>query len=592
MYSEHAEEIELRKSKIRQRYQGISQDELKVIPAKQVKRPFDGENHQRVAVYARVSTDDPNQTSSYELQKNYYEELVKKHENWELVDIYADEGISGTSLNHREAFVRMIHDCEIGKIDLVITKSVSRFARNVVDCVDYSRKLKALHPPVAILFETEGIYTLDDNSEMQLSFVATLAQEESHAKSQGMNRSIEMRFSRGIFLTPVLLGYDHDEEGNLIINDDEADTVRLIYSMYLSGENCQSIAETLTELNRSTKKENTVWSSASVYRILKNERYCGDVLAHKTFTPNYLNHKSVVNHKDRPQYYQEDHHEPIIDRSDYIAVQHIMDGAKYGYVRSLPELRVLSQGVLKGFVEINPRWRGFTEDDYLSACHSVLTDADYLNPYIKTHHKKGEFDLRDYEVTRSQYFMSSHKIRVSISNRFMKFTSDALEALGHIRYVELFYHPLLELLLVRPSDRNNPHAVHWADVFGDKFRSCQFKGTAFLPVLYQLLQWKEKFRYSVEGFLKEQDGTKVLVFPMGDAVIHFSQDQGKMTAYPKTWKGHFGDLTDAERAKTISVFNPEKDWMLNQSGIVTNPSQFRMQEEEHWKQKEVVSHGE
>ena len=491
MVLDHAEQIKERKRKIRERYQGISQDELKVIPAKPDQNPFDDKNHQRVAVYARVSTDDPNQTSSYELQKNYYEDLVMKHQNWTLVDIYADEGISGTSLNHRESFKRMIRDCEQGKIDLVITKSVSRFARNVVDCIEYSRRLKAMHPPVAILFETENIYTLDDTSEMQLSFIATLAQEESHAKSQGMNRSIEMRFSRGIFLTPTLLGYDHDEDGNLVINEEEADTVRLIYLLYLSGESYQSIAEALTRLGRVTKKNNTVWSSASVYGILKNERYCGDVLAHKTFTPNYLNHKSVINRHDRPQYYQEDHHEPIIPRDEYIAVQHLMDGAVYGYVRSVPELKVLKEGPLRGFVEINPRWKGFTEEDYLSACHSVLTDEDYLNPYATVRHHQGEFDLRDYEVTRSQYFLSRRKIGVSVSFGFMKFSQDAVTALSNERYVALFYHPLLDLLIVRKTDRSNPHGNHWAEFTGEKFKSCRIRGIVFLPILFQLLGWHE-----------------------------------------------------------------------------------------------------
>lgn len=256
------------KKKIRERYKGIDEDLLDFIPARPQEDFFTSDSHKRVAVYARVSTDDPNQTSSYELQKNYYEDFVHKRENWELVDIYADEGITGTCLKHRDSFMRMIEDCNLGKIDLIITKSVARFARNNVDCIGYVRQLKAKNPPIGIFFETENIYTLDPKSEMALAFIATLAQEESHTKSEIMNASIEMRNKSGIFLTPRLLGYDHDENGNLIVNEEEAKTVRLIFLSYLYGYSSQQIANALTELDRLTKKENSIWSPGSVLYIL------------------------------------------------------------------------------------------------------------------------------------------------------------------------------------------------------------------------------------------------------------------------------------------------------------------------------------
>lgn len=147
----------------------------------------------------------------------------------------------GLPLNTEIPLSEWINDCNAGKIDLIVTKSVSRFARNILDCIGYVRRLKQLNPPIGIFFETENIYTLDPNSEMSLSFIATLAQEESHTKSEIMNASIEMRFKRGIFLTPTLLGYDHDEDGNLIINEEEAKIVRLIFFMYLYGYTCQRL---------------------------------------------------------------------------------------------------------------------------------------------------------------------------------------------------------------------------------------------------------------------------------------------------------------------------------------------------------------
>src|SRR5574344_1933127 len=297
--TEKSNSVSEQKARIRQRYKGIDEDLLEVIPALPKSDFYEDQREKRVGVYARVSTDDPNQTSSYELQKNHYHDLVNRHPGWKLVDIYADEGISGTSLQHRDSFVRMINDCNIGKIDLIVTKSVSRFARNVLDCIGYVRKLAAMQPPIGVFFETENIFTLNSNSEMSLSFISTLAQEESHNKSEIMNASVEMRFRRGIFLTPVLLGYDHDEDGNLVVNEEEAQTVRLIFFMYLYGYTCTEISQTLTELGCKTKKQNTQWSPGAILQILQNERHCGDVLARKTWPPNYLNHKSKRNDHDR-----------------------------------------------------------------------------------------------------------------------------------------------------------------------------------------------------------------------------------------------------------------------------------------------------
>ena len=174
---------DIQKSRIRSRYQGVDPKLLEVIPAKPAADLYDDSAHRRVAVYARVSTDDPRQTSSYELQKNYYEDYVGRYRNWELVRIYADEGISGTSLRHRDSFNQMIDDCAAGKIDMIITKSVSRFARNIMDCIGTVNKLKERQPPIGVFFENEQIYTLNQQSEMSLSFIAAMAQEESHVKS-------------------------------------------------------------------------------------------------------------------------------------------------------------------------------------------------------------------------------------------------------------------------------------------------------------------------------------------------------------------------------------------------------------------------
>ena len=374
MDAEHNKEMRERKrEEIRERYKASDTELLEVIPGKKKADFYDNE-FRRVAVYVRVSTDNLQQTTSYELQKNYYEEKVSKNENWQLVEIYADEGISGTSLKNRESFNRMIADCEAGKIDMIITKSVSRFARNIVDCISIIRKLNSLKNQVGIFFETENIFTLNDNTEMSLSFVATMAQEESHIKSSIMNASIEMRFGRGIVLTPVLLGYDHDDEGKLTVNEDESRTVRLIFFMYLYGYSCQDIANALTKLKRKTKKGNTRWNSGSVLEILRNERYCGEVLTRKTFTPSYLHHRSRKNTGEKPQHRWKGKHDPIISKDDFIAVQHLIDNAKYGNKGILPELKIITEGALKGFISINPRWSGFKAEEYIMLSASVSSD--------------------------------------------------------------------------------------------------------------------------------------------------------------------------------------------------------------------------
>lgn len=268
----------------------IDQENYTFFPAKEPRDFFGESSRLSVAVYARVSTGNVEQTSSYELQKKYYEDYVRRHPNWTLARIYADEGISGTSLAHREQFHQMITDCKAGKIDLILTKSVSRFARNVVDCISTVRMLGELPSPVGVFFESECIFSLKEDSQMALSFQATMAQEESHTRNRSMETSLRMRLDGGLPLTPKLLGYSHDGEGNLVVNPKEAPTVKLIFYLYLYGYSTSEIAEILTRQGRKTYLGNIKWTSNAVVQVLRNERHCGDVLTRKTFTPNYLTH--------------------------------------------------------------------------------------------------------------------------------------------------------------------------------------------------------------------------------------------------------------------------------------------------------------
>lgn len=550
-----------KKNKIRERYKGVSIDELDVIPALPQEDIFAVENEQRVAVYARVSTDDPRQTSSYELQKNHYHDVISKSPNWKLVQIYADEGISGTSLQHRDQFKQMIEDCKKGEIDLIVTKSVSRFARNVVDCIGYVRELLALPHPVGVFFETERLNTFDPKSEMVLSFMATLAQEESHTKSEIMNASIEMRFRRGIFLTPTLLGYDHDEDGNLVINEGEAKIVRLIFMMYLNGCTCQEIADTLTELGCETKKGNTVWSPGSILQILQNERHCGDVLARKTYTPNYLNHKSKKNMQNRPQYRKRNHHEAIVSRDDFIAVQRLISNAKYGNKGILPELKVLPDGVLKGFVSINPRWAGFKEDDYINASLSVYSGTEqFLPPSSPVKVQSGDFDLRGYEIARSQFFDSTDRITVTFSLNDIKFSTTAVRKLDST-LIELLIHPNKHLFAVRAVPQTHRNAMQWSKKRENVSIPRAISGTAFMPTIYALLGWNADCRYRITGIKRGNGSDAVLIFNLEETEIFIPNDvideqqipdvptdvkpftdtlKKNVRAYPPDWADTFG----------------------------------------------------
>jgi len=553
---EHIRNTQEQKQKIRDRYKGVNEDELEVIPAIPQDDFYNESKRKRVAVYARVSTDDPRQTSSYELQKNHYTDMVNRRPDWDLIGIYADEGISGTSLQHRDSFVRMIEDCRAGRIDLIVTKSVSRFARNVLDCIGYVRQLKAMDPPVGVYFETESIFTLNANSEMSLSFIATLAQEESHNKSEIMNSSIEMRFKRGIFLTPVLLGYDQDEDGNLIINEEEAKTVRLIFFLYLYGYSTQRIADVLGGLGCRTKRGNTQWSPTSILQILQNERYCGDVVARKTFTPNYLDHKHKKNNNERNKYRMRNHHENIVSRDDFIAVQHLISNSKYGKQDFLPSLQVINEGILKGFVLVNIKWAGFKPEDYTAACR-VTSEDGLLSAKRPTSvsANEGDFDLRGFEITRAQFMNTSRSVSVTISIKDIIFSNECIGRFPDRNGMQLFLQPIEKLLAVKPCGKDDAYRVVWSRSENGKLKNKKITNSAFLPTLYRIMGWNEGCRYRCMGNIKELNDQKAVIFNLEDVEIIIPRESietdvkgvrpiagGKknIIAFPAEWSESFG----------------------------------------------------
>ncbi|WP_373221786.1 recombinase family protein [Mediterraneibacter gnavus] len=562
---------EEKKNRIRERYKGVSRDELEFIPAKPKEKLFEDTGTKRVCAYCRVSTDDVNQTSSYELQKNHYEDMIKEHQGWELVGIYADEGISGTSLQHRDEFVRMIQDCKAGKIDLIVTKSVSRFARNIVDCIAKVRELANMNPQVGVFFETEHIYTLDNTSEMMLAVLSAAAQEESHTKSEIMNISIEQRFSRGIFLTPKLLGYDVGEDGNLEINKEEAETVKLCFYLFLNGFPTSEIAEIMMQLARPTKPGNYKWTVSTVVNLLKNERYCGDVLSRKTFTPNYLDHKSKKNRHDRNQYRQMDHHEAIVQREIYNAAQKMLAATRYakkGF--PFPNLKVVDDGLLKGFVPVNRAWTGFTGEDYKKAskvAYGNEPDAEKIDNPVETGSK---FDLSGYEIVRAQFFSTRLNPAMTISQGKITFNTACMKKFKDVEYVEILLNSVENCIAVRPCEKDNVNAVKWGRIKDGKWLVLPKSCRGFSEPLYELMDWKNECKYRFRGQYFKEDNEQILLFDLEEPEIFKRELQDILSAgstsdevenetieieekqvntvtktlYPEKWKNSFGNRTD------------------------------------------------
>ena len=275
----------------------------------------------RVAGYARVSTDSDEQFTSYEAQVDYYTKFIQSKPEWELIRVYTDEGISGLNTRKREGFNEMIEDALAGRIDLIITKSVSRFARNTVDSLVTIRKLK--EHGVECYFEKEGIYTFDGKGELLITIMSSLAQEESRSISENVTWGQRKRFSDGKVTMPYkrFLGYQKGEDGQPEIVEAEARIVRLIYGLFLEGKTSSSIGKNLEYLRISSPGGSDKWSKTTVESILSNEKYKGDALLQKSFTVDFLQKKIKQNDGEVPQYYVTGSHPAIIEPDEWDHVQ-------------------------------------------------------------------------------------------------------------------------------------------------------------------------------------------------------------------------------------------------------------------------------
>lgn len=284
----------------------------------------------RVAAYARVSTDSEEQLTSYETQVKYYTEYIQNHPDWQFVKVYTDEGISGLMTKHREGFQEMIRDALAGKVDLIITKSVSRFARNTVDTLTHVRKLK--EKGVEVFFEKENIYTMYSKGELLITIMSSLAQEESRSISENVTWGKRKRFADGQVSMPYkhFLGYRKGADGKPEIVPEEAKVIRLIFKSFLYGMSYSQIAKRLTDQKIKSPAGKDVWQASTVMSILQNEKYKGDALLQKTYCADFLSKKMVKNDGTVPLYYVENSHDGIVSEEVFEMVQAEMERRKKG----------------------------------------------------------------------------------------------------------------------------------------------------------------------------------------------------------------------------------------------------------------------
>ncbi|MBU5471632.1 recombinase family protein [Falcatimonas sp. MSJ-15] len=302
----------------------MAKRKVTTIPAtinKFTAKPVDSKKKRRVAGYARVSTDHEDQQTSYEAQVDYYTNYIKGRDDWEFAGLYSDEGISATNTKHRDGFNQMIADALAGKIDLIITKSVSRFARNTVDSLTTIRKLKEHN--IECYFEKENIWTFDSKGELLLTIMSSLAQEESRSISENVTWGHRKRFADGkvSFAYSRVMGLDKGSDGQIIVNKEQAEVVKLLFRLFLNGMTPHAIAAELTKRGIKSPSGKDKWNQGTVRRMLSNEKYKGDALLQKEFTVDFLTKKHKKNEGEVPQYYVEGNHEAIISPQVFDLVQ-------------------------------------------------------------------------------------------------------------------------------------------------------------------------------------------------------------------------------------------------------------------------------
>lgn len=403
---------------------------VRVIPAtisRTTSEPIASSAKRKVAAYARVSTDLEEQQTSYEAQVSYYTDYIKSREDWDFVKVYTDEGVTGTSTKYREGFQEMVGDALTGKIDLIVTKSVSRFARNTVDSLTTIRELK--EHGTEVYFEKENIWTFDSKGELLLTIMSSLAQEESRSISENVRWGQRKKAADGKYTLAYahFLGYDKGEDGKPVVNPEQAVIVQEIYSRFLEGYSFNRIAGMLTEEGIPSPAGKSRWNDCTIKSILTNEIYMGDKLLQKSFTLDFLHKKPIKNEGQVPQYYVENDHEAIIPETIFRRVQDEIKRREGGAPHGIsifsgkllcgacgnpygPKLwhskdeyrRTVWQCNAKYKKKLHCRTPHLTEDEikeaFLRACRKLAADRETTIAYLKEDAK----DLADTTVLKEK----------------------------------------------------------------------------------------------------------------------------------------------------------------------------------------------
>ena len=522
-------ESEKRKAEIRDRIHKQAEQGQKTAkdyfrPAKPTPSIYDSDL-KRVAVYARVSTSSEEQISSIENQTLYYTKKIAETENWNLQDIYSDEGKSGTSLRKRDAFKRMMQDAKDQKMDLIICASISRFARNFSDCMTQIAALKTMHPahPIGVYFETENIYTLNPSSQYSLDIQALLADWESGNKSRRMILSYDQRIMTGQYPVADLMGYRHTKDGQLVIEPEEAKTVRFIFLAFIQGYNYDQIAAVLTQKKRSTLRGRQEWNGTMVANIMKNERRWGDLEARKSIVVDYKLGKVTKNNGNRCSAYVPEHHEAIVSPEIARAAHLVASSSKKCGVQ---DVVVIQQGALKGFVGIHPNWSGINVESIRNLCLSAYLPEEVVGlnkmAEMRSGKKPDTTFPSDYLTVSGTCFINQSSPVMTISKDGIRFSKACHTRLDNCEYVELLYHPILQVVILRKSIHGSSTEMHWKNK--NKIYS-NFSSKAFSGAVFEAMNWKRNHRYQCRGICHGQENAKFLIFELDESRTLLGKNQ-------------------------------------------------------------------
>lgn len=468
----------------------------------------------RVAAYARVSTDSIEQEGSLILQREYYENHIKSNSEYEFAGIYEDDGISATSVEKRKGFQKMLDDCQDGRIDLILTKSISRFARNTADLLQTIDMLNSLSPPVEIRFELEHISTLGASGEIVITLLGMFAQEESRAKSAAITWAVDNLFAQGKYYVPAILGFNKEKgrDNPLTINEEEAKTVRLCFAMTILGYSFAEIAATMNALGLKSKPGNINWKPSGVISLLSNEKYAGHVRARKTITKSYKTHKVKKNEGEKPQYYATERHIPIVPPLAYNVALRIIKN-RVGNTSGIPHLTAVPEGALKGFIPVSKYIRGYTLDDYMKASQSVYDDGE--EPEISILADKASiFDLRTYDIVSTFSFDDRTKPSCTIQGNIISFNAACQKTLG-AKKAEVLFHPSKSILALRSSTNEAAFTEHNKCI--NPAKSVHL--SKFIPIALESAGLYTGYRYRTYGMGRKKNGESIVLFDLRNAGI-------------------------------------------------------------------------